>query len=213
MKLVQDPVDEGLTFYFRVNGLAIFAKGSNYIPGSIFPELSTKLETIIPLLTSVKEANMNMLRVWGGGMYESDLFYELADKFGILIWQDFMFACSMYPSAEWFLRTVKDEVVQNVLRLKYHPSIALWAGSNENQLALYGNWYGTNDEQVYKDDFIKLYVDLIKTEVEKLDHTRAYIVSSPGNGLYDDKNGYFNVNPASNLMGDGKIFNLKLIHF
>ena len=207
MELVQDPIDEGLTFYFRVNSLPIFAKGSNYIPGSIFPELSTKVETILPLLTAVKEANMNMLRVWGGGMYESDLFYELADQLGILIWQDFMFACNMYPSAEWFMRAVKDEVVQNVRRLKHHASIALWAGNNENEAAIYGNWYGTgNDhEQVYKDDYIKLYVNLIKHEVEKLDSTRDFIVSSPGNGLYSDQNGYLGTNPYSNFYGDGTI--------
>lgn len=207
IELVQDPVDEGLTFYFRVNDFPIFAKGSNYIPGSIFPELSTTQKVILPLLTSAKEANMNMLRVWGGGMYESDLFYELADKLGILIWQDFMFACNMYPSAEWFMNSVREEVVQTVKRLKHHPSIALWAGNNENEIAIYGNWYGTRNEQVYKDDYIKLYVDLIKYQVEKLDTTRAFVVSSPSNGLYSDHNGYLGTNPGSNLYGDVHYYN------
>ena len=205
VELVQEPLDEGLTFFFRVNGLSIFAKGSNYIPASIFPHLSTKKETILHLLTSVKEANMNMLRVWGGGVYASDTFYILADKLGILIWQDFMFACNLYPSAEWFITSVKNEVVQNVRRLKHHPSIALWAGNNENGLALYSGWYGVGTNSVYEKDYIKLYVKLIKHEVEKLDTTRPFVVSSPGNGLYDDQNGYFKSPPYSRLYGDGKV--------
>ena len=205
IELVQDPLERGLTFYFKVNGFRIFAKGSNYIPGSIFPELSTKKETIWPLLSSTKDANMNMLRVWGGGMYESDLFYDLADKLGILIWQDFMFACNMYPSAEWFMSSVRDEVVQNVRRLKHHPSIAIWAGSNENLAALHDGWYGTGGDKVYEDDFIKLYVDVIKNEVEKLDPTRTYVVSSPGNGKYDDQTGYFSASPQDPYYGDGNI--------
>ncbi|XP_043477175.1 beta-mannosidase [Leptopilina heterotoma] len=207
IELIQDPLDEGLTFYFRVNNLPIFAKGSNYIPGSIFPELSTRRETILPLLTSAKEANMNILRVWGGGMYESNLFYELADELGILIWQDFMFACSMYPTNEDFLKSVSNEVSQNVIRLKHHASIALWAGNNENEIALYGNWYGTGNKQVYKDDYIKLYVEIIKNIVEKLDPTRSYVVSSPSNGLYSDHNGYLGTNPGSNLYGDVHYYN------
>lgn len=204
IELIQDPLDEGLTFYFRVNQLPIFAKGSNYIPGSIFPELSTKQETVLPLLTSVKEANMNMLRVWGGGMYESNLFYELADELGILIWQDFMFACNMYPTTEEFLNSVSKEIFQTVNRLKHHASIALWAGNNENEIALYGNWYGTGNKEIYKQDYIKLYVDLIKNMVEGLDKTRPFVVSSPSNGLYSDNNGYLGTNPGSNLYGDGK---------
>lgn len=216
IELIQDPLDEGLTFYFRVNNLPIFAKGSNYIPGSIFPELSTRREIILPLLTSAKEANMNMLRVWGGGMYESNLFYESADELGILIWQDFMFACNMYPTSDSFLESVANEVSQNVKRLKHHASIALWAGNNENEIAIYGNWYGTGDKEIYKDDYIKLYVNLIKNLVEQLDTTRSFVVSSPSNGLYSDNNGYLGTNPGSNLYGDGKyniVFNLNIFFF
>ncbi|KAG5332261.1 MANBA mannosidase, partial [Acromyrmex heyeri] len=125
---------------------------------------------------------MNMLRVWGGGIYESKLFYDLADEYGIMIWQDFMFACAMYPTSHSFLKSVKEEILQNVIRLKNHPSIVLWAGNNENEAALYGNWYGTGSAHVYREDYVKLYVNLLKTEVKKLDLTRPFVVSSPGNG-------------------------------
>lgn len=205
VELVQEPLQNGLSFYFRINDVPIYAKGSNFIPASIFPELGAKEETIRHLLSSAKETHMNMLRVWGGGVYESKLFYDLADEYGIMIWQDFMFACNMYPTTESFLSSVKEEVVQNVIRLKNHPSIVLWAGNNENEAALYGNWYGTGTAEVYKTDYIKLYVNLIKKEVEALDPVRPFVVSSPGNGVYEETYNYTGVNPYSNLYGDGNV--------
>ncbi len=128
IEVIQDPIKpEGLTFYFKVNDKPFFAKGSNWIPANILLESITK-DYLWHLLSSAKEANMNMLRVWGGGIYELDYFYELADEFGIMIWQDFMFACALYPADPDFLKSVDSEVVQNVRRLQHHPSIALWAG-------------------------------------------------------------------------------------
>ncbi|XP_034941418.1 beta-mannosidase [Chelonus insularis] len=202
VKLIQKPLEKGLSFYFRINGVPIFAKGSNLIPISIYPSKSLNKTYILHLLESTKEANMNMLRVWGGGVYESDYFYEMADKLGIMIWQDFMFACSMYPTTPEFLESVREEVIQNVWRLKSHPSVVIWAGNNENEAALYGNWYGTGTENIYKEDYIKLYVDVIKAEVEKLDSTRPFVVSSPSNALWADKNGWIGTDPYSNLYGD-----------
>ncbi|XP_076384002.1 beta-mannosidase [Megalopta genalis] len=207
VELVQKPLKKGLSFYFQINGIPIFAKGSNYIPASIFPELSAKPNTIKHLLESAKAANMNMLRVWGGGLYESELFYNIADEYGIMIWQDFMFACGMYPTTTKFLDSVKEEIVQNVQRLKNHPSIVLWAGNNENEAALYGNWYGTGTSQVYKTDYVKLYVDLIKKEVERLDSTRPFVISSPSNGLYTEQYNYTGENPYSNYYGDVHYYN------
>ena len=87
------------------------------------------------LLQSAADANMNMLRVWGGGIYEDDRFYDLADELGLLVWQDFMFACSMYPGDEPFLENVRLEAIDNVRRLRNHPSLALWAGNNEIEAA------------------------------------------------------------------------------
>ncbi|XP_068981840.1 beta-mannosidase [Bombus flavifrons] len=207
VELVQKTLKQGLSFYFQINNIPIFAKGSNFIPASIFPELTTKTDTIKHLLTSAKEANMNMLRVWGGGLYESELFYNIADEYGIMIWQDFMFACGMYPTTKDFLESVKKEVIQNVQRLKNHPSIVLWAGNNENEAALYGNWYETGTKQIYKTDYIKLYVDLIKKEVEQLDSTRPFVISSPSNGLYTEKYNYIGKDPYSKLFGDVHYYN------
>lgn len=82
-------------------------------------------------MLAAAEANMNMLRVWGGGIYEPNVFYDLCDEYGIMVWQDFMFACSMYPGDEHFLQNVKQEAIDNVKRLRNHPSIVLWCGNNE----------------------------------------------------------------------------------
>lgn len=203
VELVQDPLEKGLSFYFKVNGIAMFAKGSNWIPSSVFPEKLSARKTVSYLLKSAKDTHMNMLRVWGGGVYESDLFYDLADEYGIMIWQDFMFACNMYPTTKTFLDNVKDEVIQNMLRLKHHTSIVLWAGNNENEAALYGNWYGTGKAQIYRDDYVKLYVDTIMSEAVIVDPSRPFVVSSPSNGLYSEQQNYTESNPYSNLYGDG----------
>jgi len=211
VELVEEPLEKGLSFYFRVNGVPIFAKGSNFIPASIFPELSAEEDTIRHLLLSAKEAHMNMLRIWGGGVYESELFYDLADEYGIMIWQDFMFACAMYPTSWDFLENVQQEIVQNVMRLKNHPSIVLWAGNNENEAALFGNWYGTGITEIYSEDYVKLYVDLLKKEVERLDPVRPFLVSSPGNGAFEETYNYTGVDPYSNIYGDSNIYRISYI--
>lgn len=204
VELVQDPLEKGLSFYFKINGIPLFSKGSNWIPSSVFPENLSKKENLKYLLQSAKDTHMNMLRVWGGGVYESDFFYDLADEYGIMIWQDFMFACNMYPTTSSFLNNVKKEIIQNMRRLKRHPSIVIWAGNNENEAALYGNWYGTGTAQIYKDDYVKLYVHTIKETAMKTDSTKPFLVSSPSNGLYSEEKNYTESNPYSNLYGDGK---------
>ena len=128
IELIQNPVQpKGLTFYFSVNGLSFFAKGSNWIPAHVFYEQLDK-KYIRSLLKSAKDANMNMLRVWGGGIYETDYFYQVADEFGIMIWQDMMFACALYPDDQNFIKSVSLEIQHNIRRLQHHPSIVLWAG-------------------------------------------------------------------------------------
>lgn len=212
IELVQEPISEeevrGLTFYVKVNNVPIFSKGSNWIPSHILPEKSAEPDVINDLLSSAKAAHMNMLRVWGGGLYESDLFYRLADELGILIWQDFMFACSMYPTNPEFLESVTKEVTQQVRRLHHHPSVVIWAGNNENEAALRGNWYGTSsDFPLYKSDYIKLYVDTIRPVVLAEDTTRPYIVSSPTNGIQSESEGYIAEDPYSPLYGDLHYYN------
>ncbi|PWJ41098.1 beta-mannosidase [Sediminitomix flava] len=132
--LEKDKKGDGTSFYLKVNGQAVFSKGANYIPNDLFlPEVSEeKYEHIV---LSAKKANMNMLRVWGGGIYENKTFYDLCDKHGIMVWQDFMFACSMYPGHHAFLENVRQEAIDNVKRLRNHPSIVLWCGNNEIEAA------------------------------------------------------------------------------
>lgn len=124
----KDPFGEG--FYFKLNGKPVFMKGANYIPQNSFQNWVTK-ENYEKLLDDVQQSNMNMLRIWGGGIYEDDYFYELCDEKGILVWQDFMFANGMYPGDEAFLENVRQEAIDNVKRLRNHASMALWCGNNE----------------------------------------------------------------------------------
>ncbi|MGE5318151.1 MAG: beta-mannosidase [Chloroflexota bacterium] len=134
IRLIRNTDKNGETFYFEVNGKPIFAKGANYIPNDVFPSRvdTAKYEYIV---ASAAQANMNMLRVWGGGIYENDLFYDLCDKYGILVWQDFMFACAMYPGNDDFLKEVASEANYNIKRLRNHPCISLWCGNNEIEQA------------------------------------------------------------------------------
>ena len=121
----------GHNFQFVVNGVPIFAKGANYIPPDAIPDRATT-EVKRALLEQCVRANMNMVRVWGGGYYETDEFYDICDRLGLLVWQDFMFACAPYPfDREDFLENVREEVAYNVTRLRYHASLALWCGNNE----------------------------------------------------------------------------------
>ncbi|CAK1550482.1 unnamed protein product [Leptosia nina] len=199
---------QGLTFYFKVNGYPLFMKGSNWIPSNILPELGADKEIVDHLLMSARDTHMAMLRVWGGGVYESDYFYQKCDELGILIWQDFLFACAMYPTDAEFLETVQVEIEQNVNRLQHHASIAVWAGNNENEVAIRGNWYNTQPEfDRYKSEYIKLYVDVIKPIVERLDPGRRYLVSSPSNGRKSEEDGYIALNPYDAHYGDTHYYN------
>ncbi|XP_023337040.1 beta-mannosidase [Eurytemora carolleeae] len=210
VELVQDPMEiEGNSFYFKINGEPVFMKVSNWIPGHVLPEKVSK-EYIYDLLYSAKEANMNMLRVWGGGIYELEEFYQTADQLGILIWQDMMFACSMYPADQASLFNIRSEIKHQVRRISRHPSIALWAGNNENEAALRGNWYGTDTNfSVYKEDYIRLYVDTVQTEILKEDRSRPFLLSSPSNGNINQQEGFISQNPYNPLYGDVHVYNYR----
>ncbi len=137
LKVVHQPDKDGHTFYIELNGRPVFAKGANYIPCDNFlPRVTPDIykKTIL----DAANANMNMLRVWGGGTYEDNLFYDLCDEHGIMIWQDFMFACSMYPAEGALLESIRQEAIDNVRRLRNHACIALWCGNNECQDAWLG---------------------------------------------------------------------------
>ncbi len=134
LKLVRQKDQWGESFGFELNGVPVFAKGANAIPNDVFLPRVTR-ELYEKMVADAANANMNMIRIWGGGIYEDDAFYEFCDKFGIMVWQDFMFACAMYPGNEEFLKNVRQEAIDNVTRIRNHPCVALWCGNNENALA------------------------------------------------------------------------------
>uniref|UniRef100_A0A8C9VF12 beta-mannosidase n=1 Tax=Scleropages formosus TaxID=113540 RepID=A0A8C9VF12_SCLFO len=202
VELVQEPIagSPGLSFYFRVNGVPVFLKGSNWIPAHSFQDQVTP-ETLRNLLQSAADANMNTLRVWGGGVYEQDLFYSMCDDLGIMIWQDFMFACALYPTESDFMDTVGEEVAHQVRRLKSHPSIIVWSGNNENEAAIASNWFGipSSERLRYLKDYVSLYVNLIG-DVE--DQSRPFLTSSPTNGVESEREGWVASNPYDTHYGD-----------
>ena len=130
LKTVSHPDEHGVCLYFEVNGIAVFAKGADWIPMDARPQTYSQ-ERYDKLLSDVIAANMNTLRIWGGGLYESDDFYALCDEKGILLWHDCMFACAHYPSTEDFLALVSAELDYQIKRLRDHACIALWCGDNE----------------------------------------------------------------------------------
>ncbi|KAK0662563.1 glycoside hydrolase superfamily [Cercophora samala] len=132
VELVQEPDGHGESFYFRVNGVDVFAAGSNWIPADSFLSQVTPKQYRDWIQNAVADGNQIMIRVWGGGVYEHDAFYDACDELGILVWQDFMFACASYPTYPEFLQSIEMEARQNVQRLRNHPSIVLWCGSNED---------------------------------------------------------------------------------
>jgi beta-mannosidase len=177
----------GKTFYLKLNGLPIFIKGANYIPQTPFlPSLTS--DHYLQLIKNVKAANMNMLRVWGGGIYEADEFYRLCDENGILVWQDLMFACAMYPGDTAFLDNVKAELQQNITRLRNHPSVALWCGNNENSEAWH-NWGWQKQFNIHGQDSVKiwnwyeaLFHQLAPEVIKSYDGQRPYWPTSPAFG-------------------------------
>ncbi|WP_036827058.1 glycosyl hydrolase 2 galactose-binding domain-containing protein, partial [Photobacterium sanctipauli] len=182
----------GSAMTFKVNGKAIMAKGANWIPLDALPSSHTP-ERYRQLLENAVAANMNMLRVWGGGMYEQDIFYELCDKLGLLVWQDLMFACALYPSTPEFLADVEAEVCDQVQRLNDHPSIALWCGDNEVIGAI--GWYP--ESRANRERYVVNYDRLNRTlaqVVKREDPSRRFWASSPCNGELDFGDAWHNDN-------------------
>jgi len=191
IEVINEADEFGESFYLKVNGQATFMKGANYIPSDSFLNRvsSSKYQGIFD---DAVAANMNMLRVWGGGIYENDEFYQLADQNGILIWQDFMFACSLYPADDDFLNTVADEVEYNVKRLRNHACIALWCGNNETEMGIeFWKWpttfnYSDALYQQLKQDYAKLFQSVLPELVKRFDPERFYFSSSPI-GFWENK--------------------------
>ena len=178
LTLERKPDKWGETFQFVVNGKPFFAKGANWIPADTFVTRVTDAQ-YRELVRSTAEANMNMLRVWGGGIYEDDQFYDLCDEYGICVWQDFMFACSAYPAYdEAYFENVEKEAEDNIRRLRHHPCIALWCGNNEieqMQALLIGDGKG----QMNWAEYSRLFDELLPGLLKRLDPDRKYWPSSP----------------------------------
>ena len=187
IELIEEPDSIGSAMYFKVNGKKVYIKGANYIPEEMIETWMSKEKTI-KLLAECVPAHFNMLRVWGGGIYPPDYFFDVCDSLGIMVWQDFMFAGTTYPYSDDFLNNVKEEAAQQVIHYQNHPSLALWCGNNEVSEG-YVNWgwqqsmgWTDDDYAEMKSGMDTLFVDIFTEVVETQDGTRDYWPSSPKNG-------------------------------
>jgi beta-mannosidase len=193
LELVNKKDKKGESFYFKLNGIPLYIKGANYIPRDSFLNRVT-VDKYKALIKAAKDTHMNMLRVWGGGIYEKDIFYDLCDEAGILVWQDFMFACAMYPGMETgpgFLENVRQEAIENVTRLRHHPCIALWCGNNEIDEAWH-NWgwlpsFSLQHQEQIWNNYKKLFHEILPQVVEEYDSHGFYWPSSPKFGRFDER--------------------------
>jgi len=173
----------GQSFEVVINDYPIFCKGANLIPLEVFPSQVTN-EAIFELVENVKKSNMNMIRVWGGGFYPDDYFYELCDKNGIMVWQDLMFACAMYPGDDHFLNNVGSELSYQIPRISKHPSVVLFNGNNEVEVA-WRNWglqetYHLNDENQLEisENYDLLFKQFIPDKIKSITNI-PYVHTSP----------------------------------
>lgn len=182
IRVVMEDDEHGKSFYFEVNGYPMFAKGANFIPDdALLPNVTT--ERYKRIFEDVKAANMNMLRVWGGGIYEDDKFYDEADRNGILIWQDFLFACTTYPHDPLFLKRVEAEAEYNIKRLRGHASLAMWCGNNEIYEGVrYWGWKNKYTAEAFVEmnrGYDVLFRQLLPDMVKRFDSDRFYMHGSP----------------------------------
>ena len=189
VELITDADDIGNRFAFRVNGTEVFMRGANWIPADALPTRATP-EAVRDLLQSAVDANMNMIRVWGGGQYEPDWFYDMCSEMGLLVWHDFMFSCSLYPAHDnnW-LNLVEKEAHQQIMRLSSQPCMALWCGDNEVIGAL--NWYP--ESKANRDRYLAIYARLnatLERAIDRLQPDVAFWPSSPSVGRLDFGDGW-----------------------
>ena len=186
VKLLREADNAGESFIFEINGQKVFCKGADWIPADSFLPRVTR-ERYSELLTEAVQANMNMLRVWGGGIYEQPDFYQLCDELGLMIWQDFMFACGEYPEETSFWNVIEKEATEVLLRLRNHPCIVLWCGNNEN------HWQYQN---IHPDTGIfygqTIYEKLLPQVCSRLDPSRPYWPGSPYGGPAPNHPGFGN---------------------
>ena len=180
IELCQAPDQWGKEFTFYVNGVGLFAKGADWIPADSLPTRITEAHLEM-LIKATANANMNMLRVWGGGYYPEEMFYDLCDRYGILLWQDFMFACGIYPADADFFENVRVEATENVRRLRHHAALALWCGNNEMEQGWCDwGWNKTNDpvNQRLKDGYDRMFHHMLPEILKCEDPDHPYWPSS-----------------------------------
>ncbi len=197
IELRREPDEWGESFTFVVNGIPIFAKGADWIPADSFPTRLTEAH-LSHLISSAAQAHMNMLRVWGGGFYEEERFYDLCDRYGLLVWQDFIFACSIYPDDTDFFDNVRQEAIQNVRRLRHRASLALWCGNNEMEQGWVDwGWNKPLDpiNQRLKSAYDRMFHHLLPDICAAEDPDRPYWPSSASSGIPFSE-------PNSQLRGD-----------
>src|SRR5574341_280323 len=190
LELRQQPDEWGRSFTFVVNGLPVFAKGANWIPADSFPTRLTEA-ALEGLIRSAAETHQNMLRVWGGGFYEEERFYDLCDRYGILIWQEFIFSCSIYPlDVPAFLENVHAEVVENVRRLRHRASLALWCGNNEMEWGWVDWGWNRPELQDLKAAYDRFFHDTLPAWCRAEDPDHSYWPSSPSSDTpFENPNG------------------------
>ena len=176
-----DGSDNGEEFAFTVNGIKIFAMGANYIPEDQIISRKGSAELTEELLKACCDANYNMIRVWGGGFYPDDRFYELCDRMGLLVWHDCMFACSSYKADKAFCDNVRAEIADNAKRIRNHPSLAMWCGNNEIE-SMWEGWGLPEDQHRYKEDYLRLFEEVIPEVLGECDSETFYWCSSPSSG-------------------------------
>jgi len=180
VRLLRERDAQGESFEFEVNGTRLYAVGANWIPDSSFPSVVDRAR-IVEQARRALDMNMNMLRVWGGGLYESDEFYSVCDELGLLVWQDFPFACSYVPDDEAEQAVLRAEATANIERLRNHPSLVVWCGNNENLTMWHSKW-GKPAPQPSRYYGEKLYDGTLPELLGELDPERPYVASSPIGG-------------------------------
>lgn len=190
VRLVQQPLADapGKSFYFEINLIPIFCGGSNWIPADSFiPRI--KKQKYRDWLQLAVDGNQLMVRVWGGGIYEEDVFYDTCDELGLLVWQDFLFACGNYPAHEEFRNSVEREATANIKRLRHHPSIVIWAGNNEDYQYAESEKLEYNPKDKDPSNWLKsnfparyIYEKLLAEVMRKLSPDTPYHYGSPWGG-------------------------------
>jgi len=174
VELDTSPDAHGHKYQFVINGKPIYIKGANWVPASMFPG-SLKTEDYRGLIEAAVGVNMNILRVWGGGYYEDDAFYEICDELGVMVWQEFMFACAYYPDEPWYHKMIREEAAQSIRRLRNHPCKIIWCGNNECDWIHWEFW--SKENPVFHGE--KIYHELLPAQIEQHEPSAVYVPSSP----------------------------------